>query len=361
MTASRSAPVRGTVAPGFGPVRRAAERVVTAQGRAAFAIAAYQHGELVVDLWGAEAGEHSLYHTWSAIKPVVGTCLLHLLEAGAAQLDTPVSRIWPELHAGREGNLTLRHVLGHAAGLAAVPDPGTLASLTDWDRTVDLLARAEPGWALGSAVGEHAMTFGHLVGELILRLDGRMAASYLAEEIARPLALDLHIGVSPEQISQVVDTSGLDEDFWESARTAHNPHRRSALGTGATATLVNDKIWRSAQVPAVNGYATARALAAFYAHFLSGRMPASFATVAASGYDLVLDRHVTWTAAGGQLTTTTWAGRSVDQVAMGGIGGQWAGAVPEFGLAWAFLTPVMGTAERASTLGQALITCAARG
>jgi hypothetical protein len=40
---------------------------------------------------------------------------------------------------------------------------------------------------------------------------------------------------------------------------------------------------------------------------------------------------------------------------MGGLGGQWAGARPADGLAWAFLTTVLGGFERVEAVEAALL------
>lgn len=42
----------------------------------------------------------------------------------------------------------------------------------------------------GSVAGEHAWTYGHLVGELVRRVDGRSVGRFLAEKIAGPWRLD---------------------------------------------------------------------------------------------------------------------------------------------------------------------------
>lgn len=338
--------IHGETARGFDAVRAAAARVLADGG--GFALAASVHGRPVVDLWSGSIGRDGLVHTWSVIKPVTGTCLLLLVERGALRLDDPVGGIWPELSAGP---LTVADVLTHAAGLVTVPG-GDVANLVDRAATVSALERATPDWRPGGHVGEHAMTFGHLVGELVRRVDGRGLGRFLADELAGPHGLDLHVGLAGGDLARVGDLR-LPPGWW--AETAGPPGRlrHRAIGAGVDAGLVNSATWRRAEIGAVNGHATARALARFYALVLDGTLPASIAEPGRSGDDLVLGRPVTWTLAGGQIAGT---GADVD-LGMGGVGGSYAGARPAHGLAWAFLTTSMGGFERTDSLEAAVLAC----
>lgn len=267
--------VDGETAPGFEPMRTALSRVVEALGNAGgAAVAAFVEGRPVVDLWGGSLGPDSLVHTWSAVKPVAGSCLLHLISLDRLSLDDPVVKVWPELSAGEDGRLRIRHLLAHAAGLTTVPGPATGASLLDWNGMVAGLTAAEPDWLPGEGVGEHAFTFGHLVGEVVRRVDGRSLGRYLDDELTGPLGLDIHIGVGDSDLERVADTVGLTEPWWEEQRGPPASLRRRAFPDGVNESLVNSEVWRRGEVPAVNGHATARGLAMFYLRLLEGRLPA---------------------------------------------------------------------------------------
>ncbi|MFJ2115674.1 MULTISPECIES: serine hydrolase domain-containing protein [unclassified Streptomyces] len=343
------ASVDGTYTARFGPVALALRRIADAEPHAGFAVAAYLDGRPVVDLWAGHAHRESLFHTWSTVKPVIGTCLLLLLHRTGVSPDCSVRAVWPELRAAHDPELRIRHLLAHAAGLVSVPGSGVVADLIDWDATVDRLSAATPDWRPGRAVGEHALTYGHVTGELIRRLDGRSPGRFLAEELSGPLGLDLRIGAGPAETHRIADTQNLDTAYWERYRGHDVPLRRSALGSGMDGDLVNSAAWRSAQIPAVNGHASARGLAAFYARMLEGALPAAATRPGARGTDRILGRPVVWSLAGGQLRD--------GQIAMGGAGGQWAAAHPESGLAWAFLTSGMGNLQRAAVLERTLFDC----
>ena len=85
-------PVHGATAPGFEEMR-----AVVAGCGPGVAVAAFVGGRPVLDVWTAGLGERSLIHTWSAVKPVVGACLLLLVERGRIDLDDPVVGVWPGL------------------------------------------------------------------------------------------------------------------------------------------------------------------------------------------------------------------------------------------------------------------------
>jgi CubicO group peptidase (beta-lactamase class C family) len=324
--------VEGTVAPGY-------EAVVDAVAGCGpgVTVAAIVDGQPVVDVWTADLTERSLLCTWSAVKPITGSCLLRLVDEGTIALDDPVSSVWPELGDER---LLIRHVLSHTAGRISLPD----VPLTDWDGSIAALAAMAPDFPPGEVVGEHAQTFGHLVGEIVRRIDGRTLGRFLADEITGPLGLDIHVGVADADLERVADTVGLDREGWAAVSGPAGSVRSRALGPWVD---INDRRWRQAELPAVNGHATARGLAGFWQAFLDGRLPSGVGQAGVTGHDLVVDETVTWTLAGGRIDGA--------DVGMGGLGGQWAAARPAIGLAWAFLTTRAGDGERAQRVEDALV------
>jgi CubicO group peptidase (beta-lactamase class C family) len=293
--------------------------------------------------------EDGLVHTFSAIKPLAAACVLLLVERGHVALGDPVTRWWPEIGAAGKDGLLVAHLLAHQAGLVTVPR--TAAELLDHEATAAALAAAGPDWVPGHAHGEHALTYGNLLGELVGRVDGRSLGRYLAEELAGPLELDLHVGVPAPDLARVVDVVAA-PGWWEAQRGEPGTLRSAAFGTGIDAALLNSEAWRTGEVPAVNGHATARGLASFYVAVLDGRLPATVTAAAASGPDLVLGRDVTWTLGSLQLDAV--------EIGMGGAGGIYAGVRPVIGLAWAFLTTTMAGIERAEDVERALLAAISR-
>jgi CubicO group peptidase (beta-lactamase class C family) len=327
--------VEGSVAAGFDGVLDA-----VAGCGPGVAVSAIAQGRPVVDVWTPDLSRESLVCTWSAVKPVTGACLLLLVDRGLVGLHDPVVSVWPEIADER---LLVRHLLTHTAGRVTVPD----MPLVDWSRSVSALARAAPDWPPGEVVCEHAMTFGHLVGEVVRRIDGRRLGRFLADEIAGPLGLDIHVGVRDDDLARVADTVGLDRRWWAEARGAPGSIRHRALGPWVD---VNDPTWRRSEVPAVNGHASARGLAGFWQAYLDGRLPVGVGRPAATGFDRFVEDEVTWTLAGGRVDGP--------DVGMGGLGGQWAAARPSLKLAWAFLTTHVASDDRAQRIEDALVEAA---
>ena len=132
-----SGEVDGTVAAGYEAVVEAVEGCGPG-----VTVAAFVDGQPVVDIWTDDLTERSLLCTWSAVKPITGSCLLLLVERGAIGLDDQVTSVWPELGDDR---LLIRHLLSHTAGRVSLPD----VPLTDWDRSIAALAAMDAGLAAG--------------------------------------------------------------------------------------------------------------------------------------------------------------------------------------------------------------------
>ena len=128
---------------------------------------------------------------YSVTKPFAAVCLLLLVDRGLVDLDAPMQAYWPELVAPA----SVRQVLSHQAGIVAIDEPLPTEAFYDWDRLCTALAAQEPQWPPGEAHGESALFFGHLVGEVVRRVDGRSLGTFLREEVCGPRGLDFAIGL----------------------------------------------------------------------------------------------------------------------------------------------------------------------
>ena len=117
--------------------------------------------------------------------------------------------------------------------------------------------------------------------------------------------------------------------------------------------VVNNAAWRSAEIPAINGHGSARALAALYQALLDGRILSqellSEATTAqCRGVDRVFGSDNAW---------GLGFGVDDDGFGMGGLGGSYAGVSVAGGYVIAFVTATMGTHERLDHLENVLRGC----
>ncbi|NUT35696.1 MAG: beta-lactamase family protein [Hamadaea sp.] len=361
-------PVAGTVADGFAPVREVFADLVASGAESGAGLTVIHDGRVVVDLVGghrdtgrtAEWTPETLCATYSVSKPFAAFCLLLLVDRGRARLDDPVRRHWPEFAA--EG-VTLRHVLAHTAGLPIFPEARTAQVLADWDLLCADLAAATPLWTPGEVAAEHALTYGHLVGELVRRIDGRPIAAFLAAEVAGPWALDLGWALSPADAVRCADLRYGDLDWPVTILGTPGALKARSLGNPAGCldlAVLNGDLWRATAVPAVNLHATAHGVARFYAGLLGGgvldgtrilspEIVAEAVRVQHEGVDRVLDRPVRW-GLGVQIDDDeSWG--------MGGIGGNAGYADPVRGYAFGYVTAHLAGFERVDALIDALHEC----
>ncbi|MFE3096456.1 serine hydrolase domain-containing protein [Streptomyces sp. NPDC059248] len=284
--------VRGTVADGFEPVRDAFVRNFEQRGERGAAVAVYRDGHKVVDLWAgtrdADAPTDGTARPWavdtaqivrSATKGVAAAVVLLLHQRGRIDLDAPVATYWPEFKAAGKERVLVRHLLAHRAGLPALDRPLTPAEAIDGVSGPAALAAQAPVWEPGTDHGYHVQTYGWLLAELVPRVTGRTVGRWVAEEIARPLGLDLWIGLPADEAHRVGRIAPVEEPpaaaggglALRPKRSVAEAYRdpdsltRRAFGVISPPPDENDPAYRAAEQPASGGISTARALARFYA------------------------------------------------------------------------------------------------
>jgi CubicO group peptidase (beta-lactamase class C family) len=328
------------------------------------AVAVYHRGELVVDLWGGRrTGDQpwqrdTLAMCFSTTKGVISTAVHLLADRGHIEYDAPVAAYWPRFAQGGKERITVRHVLTHSAGLHRMRTLVDRAErMLDWEYMVAALERAEPAYEPGTRFGYHALTYGWLAGELIRRVSGQSVARFVSAELAGPLGLDgLYVGCPPEQRGRVAPLTPM----------AASLGRRLGLRPGATVLSspagrlpallglpvnprrfvnallprgIEDVLWgpevMDAEIPAANGFFTARSLARLYAllahggqvgdvRLLSPRTLGELAVVHSRGPDLVLVMPMGWRLGYHSAFTTRGAVRGAfGHFGFGGSGG-WA-------------------------------------
>ena len=276
----------GEVAPGFEPVRDAFLKAQAADPGGA-QLCVYRKGEVVVDLWTGEDpagrrpyGRDTITVLMSCSKAVVALIVHRLAEQGLIDVDAPVARYWPKFAANGKADLTVAHLMTHSAGLSGfAPEAGIdTAAMLDWDRSTAALAAQAPLWAPGTAYAYHAITYGYLLGEVVRRVTGRTIGTYLAEEIAGPLGLDLWIGLPAAEQARVAEhfrpnpaggEAGWIALFKAGGADVESPPVKTFVQmfvvTDQLIDAMNSDRFRAAEIPAGNGVGTARSLAKLYA------------------------------------------------------------------------------------------------
>jgi len=224
-------------------------------------------GETVVDLWGGFRDEarttpwtsDTIVNVWSTTKTITNLAMLTLVERGQLDVHAPVAEYWPEFAANGKQDVRVRHLMSHTSGVAGWDPPFTVDDLYDWETSTARLAAQAPWWEPGTASGYHANNQGHLLGEVLRRVDGRSLKRYVADELAGPLGADFQIGARPEdrdRIAPVVPPPPLPIDM--STLDPASPVFRCFTGPVADASKANTDGWRAADMGALNGHSNAR-------------------------------------------------------------------------------------------------------
>ena len=280
-------PAQGFVAPGYEEVRTEFERNLRSRGELGGAFAAYVDGNLVVDLWGGWADpkrtrpweRDTSVVVFSATKGVGAMTLAHLHSKGLLDYDRRVSEYWPEFAAKGKGDVTVRQLLSHQAGIVLTPEPLDARKPGEAAR---ILADAEPLWTPGDYHGYHAGTVGFAMQALVLRVDpqGRSVNRYLQEELAGPLGADFTIGLTPEydreRMAVVKPFSPVEAMFHLGEmpkglrKVVFDGKSLFWKSMGEGNVDVNSLEYLSGENPSGNGIGTARGLAALYGEFAAG-------------------------------------------------------------------------------------------
>ena len=263
--------IKGFCEPRFAAVREALAALLAKDDVGASAAVSVD-GEMVVDIWGGYVDtdrsvsweRDTLIGVNSTTKNMTALCALILADRGELDLSAPVADYWPEFAAAGKENVLVRHVLSHTAGLPDLSGLTAVEELYDWESVTAGLAAQAPAWEPGTAAGYHALTFGFLVGEVVRRVTGRSLGEFFAEEVAKPLGADFHIGLSTEQdhrVAPLIAPPSLTDEYTSSAPPGADGTRCENTGAAIRVKDANSMAWRRAQIPAVNGFGNARSVA----------------------------------------------------------------------------------------------------
>jgi CubicO group peptidase (beta-lactamase class C family) len=360
--------IDGFVRPELAEVRDEFERNFAEREEVGAAFAVVRDGELVADLWGgwADGGagrrweRDTLAVLFSGTKGLVAVCMLMCIDRGLLGLDEPVNRFWPEF--GKE-DLLVRDVVSHTSRLPGIDQPVS-RDVLDPAAMARQLERQEPNGDPRVALCYHAFTYGWLCGELVRRADGRSIGTFFAEEIARPLGLELWIGLPPEleaRVARIELRDGwLASGAFDERAFAREPILRSIWGnppTFARETFAwNDPAYHAAEIPGVGGIGTARDVARLYAsldELLSPEALELATTTLSNGWDELHGSQRRF-GVGFALQTEADPGPP-DAFGHGGAGGSAHGAWPSRRIGFSYAMNLMRDDEPTDPRAQALL------
>lgn len=381
MATTTPAAVHGHCDPAFAAVRDAFERNFREHAEVGAGVCIYLEGQPVVDLWGGRIARDgqaqgpwerdTLVQMMSVNKGLTALCAHLLADRGLLDFDRTVASYWPEFaQAGKEA-ITVRQLVGGMAGLV-YPDAVPAGAAFDWDAMVRGLAAQAPAWPPGTRGAYHSSTYGHLVGELVRRITGKLPGVFFREEVGEPFGVDYWFGLpraqqhrlsavlpNPGSVTATAIARGADNPLGRAWRILPQPDLFAPLDAQAI----------ECEMPSAFGRGNARAVARTYAILaqggtLDGRRLVSRETVAAM-------RTLQWAGACGLtgrdfryaqgffLNTPVLMAMGPNPNAFGqaGAGGSFGFADPEGRLAFSYCTNYMcagaGLGERCEALVQA--------
>ncbi|MFE0425341.1 serine hydrolase domain-containing protein [Streptomyces sp. NPDC058953] len=294
----------------------------------------------------------TLVQPYSVSKPFAAVAARVAVRDGALELDRPIAGYWPEYGRAGKDRVTLRQVLSHRAGQPRFPEAARGVDPLDGAALRASLAAAAPEYEPGTAIGEHALTYGHLI-DGALRAGAGTTLGELFNEVVRPaLGLDAWFGVPERELRRVADLEYLDPGWAEQLPSA--PWLRIPAGPLDPDT-VNSAVWRRSAFGAVNLHTNASSVARFFAgltgedgpmaRLLGPEVHREFLAPQVTGHDEVFGTELTWTL--GLLRDRT-------KIAKGGIGGSAGWWSFERGHGVAYLTRGLADHARVAAIATAL-------
>ena len=123
--------VGGDVDEGYGKVADAFHRNMASGKEIGAAVTVYRDGRKVIDLWGGYRNgrtqepwqQDTLVNVFSTTKGVASLAVAVAASRGLIAYDARVADYWPEFAQASKGSITVRQLLSHQAGLAAIDPP----------------------------------------------------------------------------------------------------------------------------------------------------------------------------------------------------------------------------------------------
>src|SRR5262244_2898887 len=331
------------------PLSRLRELITAhiAEGRyPAAQIAVARHGKLGL-LWTlgdarlpserVPARDETLWLLFSNTKVITASAVWLLVERGALAFTDRVADHVPGFEANGKGDISIIQLLSHQCGF-----PNAEIPKAAWEDH-ELLRRAVSGftleWTPGSRVHYHGRAAHWVAAVLVEALTKTDYRAFIREQVVEPLGLgdELFVGLPDAQHERAIDM-----------------HEPSATGQ-VRRTEENNPEFRRAGTPGGGGYASARAMAAFYQMLadggtLGGRRLLSPRMVQYVTRSVTGDRVDGYMgmpmhrALGPHVRGTTETIRGLGSIASprtfghGGVGSSYCWADPDSGVSFAYLT-----------------------
>lgn len=293
--------LQGNIDPRFQSLADIVDRQLDSGYDIGASLAVAVDGEVVTDCWGGWADEartrpweaDTITNVWSTTKTMTALSALVCIDRGLIDPYEKVAAYWPEFGVNGKEGIEVRHLMSHTSGVSGWAAPFGVDDLYDDEKATSHLAAQEPWWEPGTASGYHAMNYGHLIGEVIRRVDGRGLRQFFAEEIAGPLGADFTIGCPTSEVGRIAPvippppvelrSSGGEIDLDSVAV-------KTFMTPGAGADAANTPEWRAATLGAVNGHGNARSVATIQAAVSNVGVASGVKLLSADTLEVIFDQ-----------------------------------------------------------------------
>ena len=318
-----------------------AQIAVAREGKLALA---RSFGDARLDPSRVPAGEDSLWLLYSNTKVVTACAVWILAEQGALRFTDRVAEHVPGFEANGKGDITIIQLLSHQGGFPSADVPK--AAWEDHELLRRTVSAFTLEWTPGSRVHYHSRAAHWVAAVVIEALSKTDYRAFIREQVIEPLGLgdELFVGLPDAGHDRAAD-------MHEPAATGAGQGNRGQVNRGEE----NNAEFRRAGTPGGGGYATARAMAAFYQMLAAGGTLAGRRLLSPRMVEYVtrsvtgerVDGYVGMPmhrALGPHVRGTTDSIRGLGSIASprtfghGGVGSSYCWADPDSGVSFAYLT-----------------------
>jgi CubicO group peptidase (beta-lactamase class C family) len=211
-------------------------------------------GEARTDPSRAAAKDDTLWLLYSNTKVLTACAVWLLVERGALAFTDKVSERLPGFEQNGKGDITIIQLLTHQGGFPNAQVPK--AAWADHDLLRKTVCGFTLEWTPGSRVHYHSMAAHWTAAAMIEAVTKADYRDFIRANLVEPLGLgnELFVGLPEAQQGRAADIHEPAADSGRQVRRADE----------------NNAEFRSAGTPGGGGYATARAMAAFYQMMAAG-------------------------------------------------------------------------------------------
>ena len=246
----------------------------------------------------------SLLPIFSVSKILCALVVADLIKLNLINLDSEISKYWPEFgNLGKE-KITLRQLLSHQAGLPETRKGLTIDELLSNHGASKLLANEQPLWEPGQAFGYHGLTIGNLLSEIVYQVTNLSLQEYFNTKIKNIINTEVYLGLPKELHHRFHAPLPPDELMQEENPYSLNSHvfrvfNENKYSNNSEKLSLFSKAGLQFGHPAAGGVANAKSLAEMMDWALGFGRPSpginslileDMIRIQSEGYDLVLDQ-----------------------------------------------------------------------